>query len=54
MRNRKHYKILHLDQIFFCRTSAIGSCSTMARFGGILAPWVAVYLPDQVSFYLPV
>jgi hypothetical protein len=25
----------------------------MARFGGILAPWVAVYLPDQVSFYLP-
>jgi hypothetical protein len=26
----------------------------MARFGGILAPWVAVYLPDQVSLYLPV
>ena len=32
------------------RTTMIGSCSTMARVGGILAPWVAVYLPDQGSF----
>ena len=28
----------------------IGSCSAVARIGGILAPWVAVYLPDQGSF----
>ena len=32
------------------RTTMIGACSTMARIGGILAPWVAVYLPDQGSF----
>jgi hypothetical protein len=24
----------------------------MGRFFGILAPWVAVYLPEQVNFYL--
>ena len=32
------------------RTTMIGACSTMASIGGILAPWVAVYLPDQGSF----
>jgi len=31
------------------RNSAIGICSTMARFGGIAAPWIAVYLPDEGS-----
>jgi len=31
------------------RNSAIGICSTIARLGGIAAPWVAVYLPDQGS-----
>jgi len=34
------------------RNSAVGICSTMARFGGIAAPWISVYLPDQGS--LPV
>jgi hypothetical protein len=34
------------------RTSAIGICHSMGRFFGILAPWVAVYLPEQVNFYL--
>eukprot|EP00091_Calanus_sinicus_P011873 TRINITY_DN26789_c0_g1_i1.p1 TRINITY_DN26789_c0_g1~~TRINITY_DN26789_c0_g1_i1.p1 ORF type:complete len:148 (-),score=51.28 TRINITY_DN26789_c0_g1_i1:5-448(-) len=32
------------------RTTMIGVCSTMARVGGILAPWAAVYLPDQAAF----
>ncbi|XP_023325327.1 organic cation transporter protein [Eurytemora carolleeae] len=31
------------------RNSAVGICSTMARFGGISAPWIAVYLPSQGS-----
>ena len=26
----------------------LGVCSTIARVGGISAPWIAVYLPDQV------
>jgi len=29
------------------RNTAVGICSTMARFGGIAAPWIGVYLPDQ-------
>ena len=32
------------------RTSMLGACSTIARIGGVFAPWVAVYLPDQGSF----
>ena len=28
----------------------LGVCSTIARVGGISAPWIAVYLPDQVLF----
>jgi len=31
------------------RNSAVGICSTIARFGGIAAPWIGVYLPDQGS-----
>jgi len=31
------------------RNSAVGICSTMARFGGIAAPWIASYLPSQGS-----
>jgi len=31
------------------RNSAVGVCSTMARFGGIAAPWIASYLPSQGS-----
>ena len=27
----------------------LGVCSTIARVGGISAPWIAVYLPDQVN-----
>ena len=30
------------------RNSMLGVCSTVARVGGISAPWIAVYLPDQV------
>ena len=26
----------------------LGVCSTIARVGGISAPWIAVYLPGQV------
>ena len=32
------------------RTTMFGTCSTVARIGGVLAPWVAVYLPNQGSF----
>merc|ERR1719430_2333862 len=31
------------------RNSMLGVCSTIARVGGISAPWIAVYLPDQGS-----
>lgn len=31
------------------RNSAMGICSTMARFGGIASPWIALYLPSQGS-----
>jgi len=31
------------------RNSAVGICSTVARFGAIMAPWVGKYLPDQGS-----
>ena len=27
----------------------LGVCSTIARVGGISAPWIAVYLPTQVE-----
>merc|ERR1719431_2052816 len=29
------------------RNSAVGICSTVARFGAIMAPWVGKYLPDK-------
>jgi len=29
------------------RSSAVGICSTVARFGAIMAPWVGKYLPNQ-------
>ena len=32
-----------------CRNSMLGVCSTIARVGGISAPWIAVYLPTQVE-----
>jgi len=28
------------------RNSAVGSCSTIARLGGLLSPWVGKYLPE--------
>ena len=31
------------------RNSMLGLCSAIARVGGIVSPWVAVYLPAQVS-----
>jgi len=31
------------------RNTAVGLCSTMARFGGIAAPWIGVFLPEQGS-----
>ena len=31
------------------RNTALGVCSTVARLGAVMAPWVAVYLPDQDS-----
>ena len=31
------------------RNTALGVCSTVCRLGAVLAPWVAVYLPDQDS-----
>jgi len=31
------------------RNSMLGVCSTIARVGGISAPWIAVYLPTQGS-----
>jgi len=31
------------------RSSAVGICSTVARSGAIMAPWVGKYLPDQGS-----
>jgi len=31
------------------RNTAVGICSTVARFGAIMAPWVGKYLPDQGS-----
>jgi len=31
------------------RNTAVGICSTIARFGAIMAPWVGKYLPDQGS-----
>ena len=31
------------------RNSMLGVCSTIARVGGISAPWIAVYLPTQVE-----
>ena len=30
------------------RNSMLGLCSAIARVGGIVSPWVAVYLPAQV------
>ena len=32
--------------ILFCRQTAIGACSSVARIGGIAAPYIALYLPD--------
>ena len=29
-----------------CRQTAIGWCSSVARIGGIAAPYIALYLPD--------
>jgi len=29
------------------RNSSVGMCSTVARFGAMMAPWVGKYLPDQ-------
>ena len=29
----------------------LGVCSTIARVGGVAAPWIAVYLPTQVAFF---
>ena len=29
------------------RNSSVGICSTVARFGAMMAPWVGKYLPDQ-------
>lgn len=29
------------------RNSAVGICSTVARLGGMMAPWVGKYLPEQ-------
>ena len=29
------------------RTTMLGTCSAMARVGGVLAPWVATYLPNN-------
>ena len=37
----------------FCRNSMLGVCSTIARVGGVAAPWIAVYLPTQVAFFNP-
>ena len=31
------------------RATAVGACSTMARVGGALAPFLGKYLPDLVS-----
>ena len=31
------------------RNTAVGICSTVARFGGLMAPWVGKYLPDKGS-----
>ena len=33
------------------RSSMLGVFSAIARVGGIIAPWIAVYLPDQVLIY---
>ena len=40
-------------KIQFCRNSMLGVCSTIARVGGVAAPWIAVYLPTQVAFFNP-
>ena len=31
----------------------LGLCSTVARVGGMVAPWLAVYLPGQVHHHPP-
>ena len=44
-----HYKQHPEHYILSPRNSVLGACSTIARIGGISAPWIAVYLPDQVT-----
>merc|ERR1719348_1903141 len=36
------------------RNSAVGTCSTVARLGGLLAPWVGKYLTDPNAFSSPI
>jgi len=36
------------------RNSAVGTCSTIARLGGLLSPWVGKYLTDPVAFEDPI
>ena len=35
------------------RNSAVGMCSTVARFGGLMAPWIGRYLTNPVVFEDP-
>merc|ERR1712112_20416 len=36
------------------RNSAVGTCSTIARLGGLMAPWVGKYLTNPVAFSDPI
>ena len=37
----------------WCRNSAVGMCSTVARLGGLMAPWIGRYLTNPVVFEDP-